>query len=289
MKGILLAGGHGTRLHPLTLSVSKQLLPVHDKPLIYYPLSTLMLSGIREVLVIIKRADHDRFFQLLGNGSQFGIEISYAFQDSPRGIAEAFVIGAEFLGESNVCLILGDNVFHGPGLGVKLLNAYDGEGAHIFALQVKDPEKYGVIEFSDSERILSIEEKPQIPRSRFVVPGLYFYPNSVIDISQGINPSSRGEKEITDINLFYLKSGELKFTKLERSTAWFDAGTIESLNDATNYIRTIQERQGQSVGCPEEVALRMGYISPRDLQKTIGSYPENTYSNYLIDLIRDLT
>jgi glucose-1-phosphate thymidylyltransferase len=289
VKGILLAGGHGTRLHPLTLSVSKQLLPVHDKPLIYYPLSTLMLSGIREVLVIIKRADHDRFFQLLGNGSQFGIEISYAFQDSPRGIAEAFVIGAEFLGESNVCLILGDNVFHGPGLGVKLLNAYDGEGAHIFALQVKDPEKYGVIEFSDSERILSIEEKPQIPRSRFVVPGLYFYPNSVIDISQGINPSSRGEKEITDINLFYLKSGELKFTKLERSTAWFDAGTIESLNDATNYIRTIQERQGQSVGCPEEVALRMGYISPRDLQKTIGSYPENTYSNYLIDLIRDLT
>lgn len=289
MKGILLAGGHGTRLHPLTLSVSKQLLPVHDKPLIYYPLSTLMLSGIREVLVIIKRADHDRFFQLLGNGSQFGIEISYAFQDSPRGIAEAFVIGAEFLGESNVCLILGDNVFHGPGLGVKLLNAYDGEGAHIFALQVKDPEKYGVIEFSDSERILSIEEKPQIPRSRFVVPGLYFYPNSVIDISRGINPSSRGEKEITDINLFYLKSGGLKFTKLERSTAWFDAGTIESLNDATNYIRTIQERQGQSVGCPEEVALRMGYISPKDLQKTIGSYPENTYSNYLIDLIRDLT
>ena len=289
MKGILLAGGHGTRLHPLTLSVSKQLLPVHDKPLIYYPLSTLMLSGIREVLVIIKRADHDRFFQLLGNGSQFGIEISYAFQDSPRGIAEAFVIGAEFLGESNVCLILGDNVFHGPGLGVKLLNAYDGEGAHIFALQVKDPEKYGVIEFSDSERILSIEEKPQIPRSRFVVPGLYFYPNSVIDISRGINPSSRGEKEITDINLFYLKSGGLKFTKLERSTAWFDAGTIESLNDATNYIRTIQERQGQSVGCPEEVALRMGYISPIDLQKTIGSYPENTYSNYLIDLIRDLT
>ena len=248
-----------------------------------------MLSGIREVLVIIKRADHDRFFQLLGNGSQFGIEISYAFQDSPRGIAEAFVIGAEFLGESNVCLILGDNVFHGPGLGVKLLNAYDGEGAHIFALQVKDPEKYGVIEFSDSERILSIEEKPQIPRSRFVVPGLYFYPNSVIDISRGINPSSRGEKEITDINLFYLKSGGLKFTKLERSTAWFDAGTIESLNDATNYIRTIQERQGQSVGCPEEVALRMGYISPIDLQKTIGSYPENTYSNYLIDLIRDLT
>ena len=289
MKGILLAGGHGTRLHPLTLSVSKQLLPVHDKPLIYYPLSTLMLSGIREVLVIIKRADHDRFFQLLGNGSQFGIEISYAFQDSPRGIAEAFVIGAEFLGESNVCLILGDNVFHGPGLGVKLLNAYDGEGAHIFALQVKDPEKYGVIEFSDSERILSIEEKPQIPRSRFVVPGLYFYPNSVIDISRGINPSSRGEKEITDINLFYLKSGGLKFTKLERSTAWFDAGTIESLNDATNYIRTIQERQGQSVGCPEEVALRMGYISPKDLQKTIGSYPENTYSNYLIHLISDLT
>lgn len=289
MKGILLAGGHGTRLHPLTLSVSKQLLPVHDKPLIYYPLSTLMLSGIQEVLVIIKRVDYDRFFQLLGNGSQFGIEISYAFQDFPTGIADAFVIGAEFLGESDVCLILGDNIFHGPGLGVKLLNAYDGEGAHIFALQVKDPEKYGVIEFSDPERILSIEEKPRIPRSRFVVPGLYFYPNSVIEISREINPSSRGEKEITDINLYYLKSGGLKFTKLERSTAWFDAGTIDSLNDATNYIRTIQERQGQSVGCPEEVALRMGYISPKDLQKTIDSYPGNNYSNYLIDLIRDLT
>lgn len=289
MKGILLAGGHGTRLHPLTLSVSKQLLPVHDKPLIYYPLSTLMLSGIREVLVIIKSSDYDRFFQLLGNGSQFGIEISYAFQDSPTGIAEAFVIGAEFLGDSNLCLILGDNIFHGPGLGVKLLNAYDGKGAHIFALQVKDPEKYGVIEFSDSDRILSIEEKPRIPRSRYVVPGLYFYPNSVIDISRGINPSSRGEKEITDINLYYLKSEELKFTKLERSTAWFDAGNIESLSDANNYIRTIQERQGQSVGCPEEVALRMGYLSPKELQKTIGSYPENNYSNYLIDLIRDLT
>lgn len=284
MRGIILAGGTGTRLHPITRGVSKQLVPVYDKPMVYYPLSTLMLAGIREILVITTPEDADSFRRLLGDGTQFGITIDYVVQPEPDGLARAFVLGADHIGTECAALVLGDNIFHGPGLGTSL-NRFAGlDGGAVFAYRVSDPGAYGVVEFADG-RAISIEEKPKVPRSNYAIPGLYFYDNDVVEIARGLRPSARGEYEITDINRAYLEAGKLRVDVLARGTAWLDTGTFDSLLDAANYVRTIEERQGLKIGVPEEVAWRMGYIDDEQLCALADPLVRSGYGRYLLDLL----
>ena len=285
MKGIVLAGGTGSRLWPITWGVSKQLLPVYDKPLIHYPISTLMLAGIREILIITTEQDQDSFKRLLGDGRNYGVTFSYATQKNPDGLAQAFIIGESFIGKDKCALVLGDNIFHGDSLGTQLKALTDIEGAHIFAYKVKDPERYGVVEFDKSGKVISIEEKPNKPRSSYAVPGLYFYNNSVIDIAKSVKPSARGELEITSVNQSYLGSGKLNTTVLDRGTAWLDTGTFESLNDASAFIQIIEERQGQKVCCLEEVAWRNSWISDAELLARADEYKSSPFAEYLRGLL----
>ncbi|MGZ6780538.1 MAG: glucose-1-phosphate thymidylyltransferase RfbA [Mycobacterium sp.] len=285
MRGIILAGGTGTRLHPITLGTSKQLLPVFDKPMIYYPLSTLMLAGIRDVMVITTPADVGAFVRLLGDGHQFGISITYAVQPSPDGLAQAFVIGRDHIGTDSAALALGDNIFYGPGLGSQLGRFGDIDGGTIFAYRVANPTAYGVVEFDDDFRAVSLEEKPKSPRSPYAVPGLYFYDNDVLEIAAGLQPSERGEYEITDVNRAYLDQGRLSVEVLPRGTAWLDTGTFDSLLDAGNYVRTIEERQGLKIGVPEEVAWRLGYVSDDDLRERAELLVKSGYGDYLLNLL----
>ena len=285
MKGIVLAGGTGSRLWPLTLGVSKQLLPVYDKPLVHYPISTLMLAGIREILLITTPEDQQSFQRLLGDGKKYGISISFAAQESPDGLAQAFIIGENFIGSDSCALVLGDNIFYGDGLGTQLRFLTNLEGAHIFAYKVKDPERYGVVEFDQSGKVISLEEKPKKPKSNYVVPGLYFYDNSVVEIAKSVKPSSRGELEITSVNQAYLLKDNLKTTVLERGTAWLDTGTFESLNAASAFIQIIEERQGQKVSCLEEVAWRNGWITDTELLARADEYKSSPFSGYLKGLL----
>lgn len=285
-KGIVLAGGSGTRLYPITRGTSKQLLPVYDKPMIYYPLSVLMLAGIRDVLIITNKEEQDGFRNLLGDGEDFGIEIKYAIQPSPDGIAQAFSIGKEFIGQDNVCLVLGDNIFYGQGFVEKLNSATSRDhGATVFGYQVKDPERFGVIEIDDKYRVLSIEEKPIKPRSNYAVTGLYFYDNQVVDIAGKIEPSQRGELEISDINKVYLKQQEINVELLGRGFAWLDTGTHDSLIEAGQFVQTIEHRQGFKIACLEEIAWRKGWLSDEDLIRTSGITSKNTYGSYLYNLV----
>ncbi len=285
MRGIVLAGGTGSRLWPITWGVSKQLLPVYDKPLIHYPISTLMLAGIREILVITTPQDSLSFKRLLGDGSNFGITIQYATQPNPEGLAQAFIIGEGFIGKSNCALILGDNIFYGAGLGGQLKQLTDSDGAHIFAYKVNDPHRYGVVEFDSLGRVLSLEEKPENPKSSFAVPGLYFYDNDVVDIARSLKPSSRGELEITSVNQIYLERGKLNTTILERGTAWLDTGTFESLSSASTFIQVIEDRQGQKVSCIEEVAWRNGWITDEQLAARADEYKSSPFADYLRGLL----
>ncbi len=285
MRGIILAGGSGTRLHPVTLGISKQLVPVYDKPMIYYPLSTLIFAGIREVLVITTPHDAAGFHRLLGDGSQFGITIEYAEQPSPDGLAQAFVIGADFIGAEKVALVLGDNIFYGPGLGTQLQRLSDIDGGAVFAYWVANPGDYGVVEFDADGRAVSLEEKPVDPRSHYAVPGLYFYDNSVVEVASGLRPSARGELEITDVNRHYLDAGRLSVGVLPRGTAWLDTGTFDSLNDANNFVRTLEARQGLKVGAPEEAAWRQGFLSDEDLHRRATSLEKSGYGKYLLQLL----
>jgi len=287
MKGIILAGGSGTRLHPLTIAVSKQLMPVYDKPMIYYPLSTLMLAGIREVLIITTPEDQAGFQKLLGDGSQLGMRFEYKVQKVPNGLAQAFVIGADFVGEDNVCLILGDNIFYGADLQSRLSKCVDPQGAIITAYPVSDPERYGVVEFNEQRRAISLEEKPKQPKSNYAVPGLYFYDNSVLEIAAQLKPSCRGEYEITDVNRAYLKQGRLEVIVFGRGTAWLDTGTFESLLQASQFVEIIEERQGFKISCIEEIAYRMGYIDKTQLRCLAEPIRKSGYGEYLIRLLEE--
>lgn len=283
MKGIILAGGHGTRLHPLTRSISKQLLPLYDKPMIYYPLSMLMLAGIQDILLVSTPEDLPQFKRLLNDGSQWGLSFSYCEQEKPRGLADAFLLGREFIGSEPVALILGDNIFYGHGLPEQLRSAAKlVEGGLVFAYPVRDPQRYGVVEFDDTGRVLSIEEKPKNPKSNFAIPGLYFYDSTVVEIAEGLSPSARGELEITDIHLAYLKRGQLSVEILGRGVAWLDSGTHESLMQASNFIQAVQERQGLMISCPEEIAFRMGYIDREQLHQLAVAMGNNEYRTYLL-------
>ena len=287
MKGIILAGGTGSRLHPITLGISKQLTPVYDKPMIYYPLSTLMLAGIRDILVITTPQDADQFRRLLGDGSAFGVELSYAVQESPDGLAQAFLLGEEHIGEDSVALVLGDNIFYGPGLGTQLRKYQEVDGAAVFGYRVSDPSAYGVVEFDEEFRAVSIEEKPEHPRSHYAIPGLYFYDNDVIEHARNLRPSARGELEITDLNRSYLEQGKLRVEVLPRGTAWLDTGTFDSLADATSFIRTVQARQGLSIGCPEEIAWRTGLIDDAELRARAEPLVKSGYGRYLLNLLEE--
>lgn len=281
MKGIILAGGSGTRLYPITKGVSKQLMPVYDKPMIFYPISVLLLAGIREILIITTPEDNAQFQRLLGDGKDIGCTFSYAVQEVPNGLAQAFVIGEEFVGNDKVALILGDNIFYGSGFS-KLVQSFNNvDGAAVFAYEVSDPERYGVVEFDDHLKAISIEEKPKAPKSHFAVPGLYFYDNSVVDIAKNIKPSSRGEYEITDVNRVYLNNGRLHVGVMDRGTAWLDTGTFESLSDATEFVRVIEKRQGLKIGCIEEIAYRMGFIDKGQLIAIADKYAKSGYGEYL--------
>ena len=281
MKGIILAGGSGTRLYPITKGISKQIMPVYDKPMIYYPLSVLMLAGIREILIITTPEDSPQFQKLLEDGKEFGCRLSYAVQPEPNGLAQAFVIGEEFIGKEKVALILGDNIFYGSGFS-KLVQSFNNvEGAAVFAYEVSDPERYGVVDFDDNFNAISIEEKPTRPKSNYAVPGLYFYDNTVIHIAKNIKPSVRGEYEITDVNRVYLENGKLKVGVMDRGTAWLDTGTFDSLSDASEFVRVIEKRQGQKIGCIEEVGYRMGYLTHEELMKVAEKYIKSGYGQYL--------
>ena len=285
MRGIVLAGGSGTRLHPITRGISKQLVPVYDKPMIYYPLSTLISAGVREVLIITTPHDAPDFHRLLGDGSQLGVRLDYAVQPEPNGLAQAFVIGADFVGTEPVALVLGDNIFHGPGLGTRLQRFADISGAAIMGYWVADPTAYGVVEFGSDGTVLSIEEKPEKPRSHYAVPGLYFYDGTVVERARALKPSPRGEYEITDLNRLYLDEGALSVTLLERGTAWLDTGTFDSMNDASNFVRTLQARQGLMVGCPEEAAWRTGAFTDDQLRQVAAPLLKSGYGRYLLQLL----
>ena len=285
MRGIILAGGSGTRLHPITMGVSKQLVPVYDKPMIYYPLSMLIMAGIRDVLVITTPHDRDQFVRLLGDGSTFGISITYAVQPSPDGLAQAFVIGADFIGGDKVALVLGDNIFYGPGLGTRLRQHTDLYGALVYAYQVADPSAYGVVEFDDDGRAISLQEKPSQPRSDYAVPGLYFYDNDVVAIASELKPSPRGELEITDVNRMYLDAGRLAVQVLPRGTAWLDTGTFDSLMAAGEFVKVVEARQGLKIGCPEEVAWRAGFLSDDELRQRGQALAKSGYGEYLLSLL----
>ncbi|MEX3600144.1 glucose-1-phosphate thymidylyltransferase [Kocuria sp. WRN011] len=285
MKGIILAGGTGSRLHPITMGISKQLVPVYDKPMIYYPLSTLLLAGAREILIITTPQDSEQFRRLLGDGSRFGVSITYTVQASPDGLAQAFTLGAEHIGDEPVCLVLGDNIFYGPGLGTQLRRFNEIDGAAVFGYRVADPTAYGVVEFDAAGRAISLEEKPSQPRSPYAIPGLYFYDNHVVEYARSLKPSARGELEITDLNRIYLEQGKLQVQVLDRGTAWLDTGTFDSLADASNFIRTVQARQGLSIGCPEEVAWRMGLLSDDELRERAAGLVKSGYGHYLLGLL----
>jgi glucose-1-phosphate thymidylyltransferase len=286
MKGIILAGGSGTRLYPLTISVSKQLMPVYDKPMIYYPLSTLMSAGINDILIITTPHDHENFKRLLGDGSRVGCKFTYAIQEEPNGLAQAFVIGEEFIGNDKVALILGDNIFYGHGLEDLLSENVDPDGGIVYAYHVADPERYGVVEFDSEMKALSIEEKPDKPKSNYAVPGLYFYDNRVIEISKNLKPSARGEYEITDVNKAYLKEGKLQVSVMDRGTAWLDTGTFSSLMAAGQFVEVIEDRQGLKIGCIEEVAFRKGFINAEKLEEIAHPFVKSGYGQYLLNLIK---
>lgn len=285
MRGIILAGGTGSRLHPITLGISKQLVPVYDKPMIYYPLSTLILAGIKDILIVTTPHDAEQFQRLLGDGSQFGVDLSYVQQPSPDGLAQAFVLGADHIGNDTVALVLGDNIFYGAGMGSQLSRHADIDGGAVFGYWVRDPKSYGVVEFDDSGMAISLEEKPARPKSNFAVPGLYFYDNDVVEIARNLKPSARGELEITDVNRTYLERGKLQVEILPRGTAWLDTGTFSDLNDASNFVRTIENRQGLKIGSPEEVAWRQGFLSDAELRQRAEPLVKSGYGSYLLGLL----
>jgi glucose-1-phosphate thymidylyltransferase len=286
MKGIILAGGSGTRLYPITKAISKQLMPIYDKPMIYYPLSVLMMAGIKEILIITTPEDHPSFKRLLSDGSQIGCRFEYAIQEVPNGLAQAFVIGEKFIGTDKVALVLGDNIFYGSRLGRQLQELNNVEGGYVFAYEVSDPERYGVVEFDGGNKVLSIEEKPKEPKSNYAVPGLYFYDNSVVEIARNLEPSARGEYEITDVNKEYLRQGKLKVAILDRGTAWLDTGTFESLSDASEFIRVIEKRQGMKIGCIEEVAYKMEFINEEQLKQQADILVKSGYGKYLHNVLK---